>query len=730
MRRASSRGTSSIVVVGYAVRGHARRSARLLVLACLMLLPATAVAHAGAARSGQGTVSSSPLRSPIDGVQVRASRARTGTLKVKVMGLPHGVSARVLLTGPRGFRMQVQRSKVLKRLRPGRYRFRVGRVSIPRHTPGVPGGGTAYPTSGSVSSSVRVGGESVVIVNYGSIRNAKTHVLTSSPLSVAGDPTDPSAITVPGGGSLGVGSIVAQAPSTALPAGLFDSVTAVKSEHGRTALSLKPATLAEAFASIDVETSVPLDFGAPPATAADASAASALSDVDLSFSDELIKDKLEGSCGAPPVGWAFSPHGTVRPSLNTTLHKGFLGLVYGELSVTVTGDAGFDATIPSGVHCDLTVDGPKAQTFIPVAGVPVPVEGSVNLGISLALDGATEVHTDAKLSITGGVDLHGAYGTPILRVTPSASGSIKIAGGRVSIGPQVQVGLGLADINGHVSDSLDVIAKGSSSQSCEIDIGGSAGVGLDLWTFHPSFTPINPEVPVYHCPSSSQGGGSGSTEPTPKQPSEPPTPRGGSVLVYEGNESSPDNNGNDSYSELAKATGRQVEAATTLPSDLSPDACVLLQLNAEPFSPEQVAQLLAYMQRGGVLIGIGEFNEYDEAANQNLSSLAASLGASMAFEADTLDSEFHLATDLGPSPFANGVGSIEYAATASLSIDPPAEVIARTETEDAPFIGAQAIGSGSLVMIGDSDVLSDFSGDGYESAGNAVFARNLCGEGG
>lgn len=432
---------------------------------------------------------------------------RTGTLDVHVSGLPSTVAAHIVVSGPDHVRLLVKHTTVLRRLRPGRYRLRVQQVSIQRSMPSIPAGSVAYPTRTSTEIIIHAGHRASTSIVYGTIRSARTHVLTITPSGLAGDPSDPSAITLPRQDGLAVGSIIATAPSTRLPAGLFDRVTSATPHGTSVTLSLTAATLEEAFPAIDVQTSVSFNVGSPPASASSAHTASALSDIDLAFSDTLIADKLQGSCGAPPTGWSFSPHGTVHPTLNVNLHKGAFSLLYGELDLTLTGDAGFQATLPAAVHCDLTVPGPSADTVIPIAGVPVPVEGSIDLDVSLSLTGAAHVQTDAQLSITGGVDMHGVYGTPILRIVPKASGSVQIAGGKISMGPEMQVGLGLSDINGHVDDSLNLAAKGSSSGSCEIDIGGSAGIGLDLWSLHPSFTPFSPEVPVYHCPAP---GGSGS----------------------------------------------------------------------------------------------------------------------------------------------------------------------------------------------------------------------------
>lgn len=203
---------------------------------------------------------------------------------------------------------------------------------------------------------------------------------------------------------------------------------------------------------------------------------------------------------------------------------------------------------------------------------------------------------------------------------------------------------------------------------------------------------------------------------------------GGEVLVYEGNESYDTGDSNNSYFELEAATGRGVRSTTTLPGSLSGNSCVLLQLNNESFDPSQVSTLRTYIQQGGVVVGIGEYSEYDEAADNVLNALAASLNANLAFQDNSIDPDYHETTNIGGSQYASGVSSLVYADTSGLDIGSGAEEIAATEG-GIPFIGAQSIGSGALVLLGDSNVLSDESGSGYFAHDNGVLARNLCGGG-
>lgn len=433
---------------------------------------------------------------------VPASAIASSTrLRVVISGLPPGTAADVHVRGPHAFAEQLHRSRQFSAVPAGRYQVQVMRVRMPRAYRTVPAGSEAFPSQPHLSVGVTRGHTTVIRVTYGTIRSARVAVLHLTPLAVTGSPTAPQAILLSSRAAAGLrrGAILAQAPTAKLPGGLFDRVVGVRRTRRGVLLSLTPALLSEAFPAIDVETTVPFGFGPPPSAQA-ATAASFLSDIDLSYSVPLISDHLEASCGAPPVGWSFAPFGTVRPTFNANLHRGFLELIYGELSVTLAARLGFNATIPSGTHCGFTVDGPSGEALIFIGDVPVPVEGAFNLNITLALNGDAHAQASAEATVTAGAELHGAYATPFVHTSNRhASGSVSGNGVKLTVGPEVQAGIGTSDVNAHVDGSVFAAAKTSSS-GCEVDLGASAGIGLDLYSLHASYTPFEPEVPIYHCP--------------------------------------------------------------------------------------------------------------------------------------------------------------------------------------------------------------------------------------
>jgi hypothetical protein len=157
---------------------------------------------------------------------------------------------------------------------------------------------------------------------------------------------------------------------------------------------------------------------------------------------------------------------------------------------------------------------------------------------------------------------------------------------------------------------------------------------------------------------------------------------------------------------------------------------VILNVDATPFTSEQVAALSSYVNGGGTLLAIGEAGEiWFSDADMTMNALATSLGAHMSLNRDAVDRYFHTTTNVDPSPLTAGVQSIEYAYPSTLSVWGPAETLVRTQTESGsePIIAAESIGRGLFLLFGDSNVLADDSNTGYTQQNNGRLARNLCG---
>jgi hypothetical protein len=458
-----------------------------------------------------------------------------GAMRVKVSGLPRGVRGAVAIRGPHGFSRTVRRSVSLRGLHPGVYRVHIGVVRLRRPVGHIPKGSRAYPVRRALRLRVRAGRSTVARAAYGTIRSARAVALSSAPLDVVGAADRPEALVLsPAQASrVHVGSIVAAAPSRALPSGLFHRVTALARRSGRTRAALKPASLWEAFPSLDVDTTLPL-AGSPRDLVRPARAAVSMSDLDLSVGADVIYGAIGLSCGVPAAGWRVAPFGKIRPSLTAELHRPLLGRPSGQLSVTVSGTAGLDVTVPKDAHCDISVHLLRAATFIPIFGVPVPVEGKFDYKTSLSNDSPLTARAQLSGSMTGGMRFDGGHAEAITDVSLSASGWVHAHEGRLSAGPEVQVGIGSLDVNGHISEQVPRVDLRFGREGCDVRLGGSLDVGLDAVLFHPSLNVLNPQIVLKRLtgsdcllgPSSGGGAAGGGTSTGGTTPPSGNTPGG------------------------------------------------------------------------------------------------------------------------------------------------------------------------------------------------------------
>jgi len=427
------------------------------------------------------------------------SKAHTGaSLVVKVRGLPGGAPGDVLVLGPHHFRQELTQTRRFRNVSPGQYVITVRREQLPRRYGDIPAGSRAYPAKRTVRVRVGRGRVASATALYGTIRSSRVLVLHATPNAIIGPRANPTAIVLPRSLGTGVrpGTIVAAAPRPGLPGGLFHRVTGVTPKHSLLRFSLTPASIWEAFPTLDLEATVPLT---PRFEGEGAARSSDLGSVDLSFGTPLIPNLLEASCGAPPTGWSISPSGSLRTWITSNLHRRYLAIPYGQLTLTVQGELGLAATIPTGAHCGFTVDGPHLQGFVPVFDVPVPVEGKADLNVGLQSDAPIDASFDAKVKATDGIDLDGTKTRPIIEASQQGSGSFKATAGEVDLGVAFQAGLGASGVNAHLALEPRVATKGSTT-GCEVDLGLTGGVGLDFPHFSPSFNPVHPSAPIYRCP--------------------------------------------------------------------------------------------------------------------------------------------------------------------------------------------------------------------------------------
>lgn len=203
----------------------------------------------------------------------------------------------------------------------------------------------------------------------------------------------------------------------------------------------------------------------------------------------------------------------------------------------------------------------------------------------------------------------------------------------------------------------------------------------------------------------------------------------GQLLVFNGNRAF-----NDTYSEtffsFAQAATRTPVTTTSLPADLSPNACVLLPANSATFDAGQKATLASYLNGGGTIIAMGENGRFASgpAATQTMNDLAASLGVAVSgspFAA--VDPDYRTTTRIQASPYTDGVAKLGYAYTSLIQVSSPAKLLVSTNQGNQPFLAVQDFGTGKFVYSGDGNIFSDLIG-AYSVDDNARFAKNLCGD--
>ena len=203
----------------------------------------------------------------------------------------------------------------------------------------------------------------------------------------------------------------------------------------------------------------------------------------------------------------------------------------------------------------------------------------------------------------------------------------------------------------------------------------------------------------------------------------------GQLLVFNGNRAF-----NDTYSEtffsFAQAATRTPVATTTLPADLSSNACVLLPANSVTFDAGQKAALSSYLNGGGTIIAMGENGRFASgpAATQTMNDLAASLGVAVSGSPYTaVDPDYHTTTRIQPSPYTAGVTKLGYAYSSQIQVSSPAQLLVSTNQGNLAMVAVQDFGTGKFVFSADGNIFSDLIG-AYTVDDNGPFAKNLCGD--
>ncbi len=302
---------------------------------------------------------------------VGASAAASGSLSVRVVGLPSGQAVHGVLRGPDGLKRSVSAAGLtIPKARAGVYRLTLRPVTI-SHTRGhIEKGASARPVPGTTSVRVRAGHRSSLVGTYASIINPGIKTLRGGVVSVTGPPEDPTSVVLSGHQTFAPRAIVSMAPSVQLPRGLLSHVVAVSYRAGDTVLSLRAASIYEVAPNFQFN--VPLQ--ASQATAADFSA----------------------GCGLPS---GLSPYRRIK---SVSFSGGWstadvLGVHVTDgvrVDVHFTVEAGIEVTAGAGVSCSLSLAFYASGLAGPIpvtAGIEGDLTGSAAVGGILDSGGSIEV---------------------------------------------------------------------------------------------------------------------------------------------------------------------------------------------------------------------------------------------------------------------------------------------------------------------------------------------------
>jgi len=194
----------------------------------------------------------------------------------------------------------------------------------------------------------------------------------------------------------------------------------------------------------------------------------------------------------------------------------------------------------------------------------------------------------------------------------------------------------------------------------------------------------------------------------------------------------------------------------TIPADSSIDA-LYLQRRSAPYSALEVTWLQEFVENGGIVIVPGEWGTLPT-MNNNQNDLLTDPGWNTGIYINTtcvVDSVHYypgtpslfnpycwISTDnIWPDPLMFGIEELAFIASSFLSVEPPAQICARTmgtacsdsfpfDVAKVPLIAYTQIGSGMVIVTGDCNIITVSGGvlthEAWDSSDNDQFIRNIC----
>jgi hypothetical protein len=207
----------------------------------------------------------------------------------------------------------------------------------------------------------------------------------------------------------------------------------------------------------------------------------------------------------------------------------------------------------------------------------------------------------------------------------------------------------------------------------------------------------------------------------------PPQPAAGDkVMLYCGN------NGNcgeglTNLTNFYVGMGVTVDQLNSFPADLSVYRLIFIIMPNTDFSTDQINQLGAFVYGSGRLVLLSDWSPF-YTGHAVLNALLKNLGVPIQVDVNAVDSGCeNFTSDIEMDQITEGVASLEYGYTDTVTVAAPAKILIRTKSTAQPMVavgqppGAPMRPGADIVVAGDSNSFTDLCAP----LANEIFWKNL-----